>query len=85
MMSWLRSPNVCGIFFAPPCGKCSLARCIQLRDAKGRKIPWPVPLRSQKCPEGLPGLSKKIHLEYPLQTNFTSFLVKFLDMPIHVG
>lgn len=44
MMSWLRSPNVRGIFLAPPCGTYSLARCIQLRDPKGRGIPGLVPL-----------------------------------------
>jgi len=54
MMSWLRAENVVGVFLAPPCGTCSLARCIQLRDSKGRKIPGPVPLRSQFFPEIFP-------------------------------
>ena len=35
---WMKSPLVVGIFWAPPCGTCSLARNIQLRDSFGRKI-----------------------------------------------
>ena len=34
---WMKSPLVVGLFWAPPCGTCSLARSIQLRDAMGRK------------------------------------------------
>ena len=56
---WMRSPLVVGIFWAPPCGTCSLARNIQLRDSFGRKIPGPVPLRSPEFPEGLSGLRDK--------------------------
>ena len=58
LMKWLSSPLVCGVFLAPPCGTCSLARNIKLRDSKGRVLPGPVPLRSQYFPKGLPGLSK---------------------------
>ena len=29
---WMRSPLVVGLFIAPPCGTCSLARSIKLRD-----------------------------------------------------
>ena len=56
---WMKSPLVVGIFWAPPCGTCSLARNIQLRDSVGRKIPGPVPLRSHELPEGLTGLRGK--------------------------
>ena len=41
---WLRSPLVVGVFVAPPCGTCSLARNIQLRDSLGRVLPGPRPL-----------------------------------------
>ena len=58
-LQWLHSPLVVGVFLAPPCGTCSLARNIQLRDEKGRKMPGPRPLRSAEWPEGLPGLSDK--------------------------
>ena len=53
---WLKSPLLVGLFWAPPCGTCSLARCIQLRDSLGRKLAGPVPLRSPEHPEGLTGL-----------------------------
>lgn len=36
---WMKSPLVVGIFWAPPCGTCSLARNIQLRDSVGGKNP----------------------------------------------
>ena len=78
MMSWLRAENVVGVFLAPPCGTCSLARCIQLRDSKGRKIPGPVPLRSQFFPEGLPGLSKSNALRVSLANELYAFLGKVL-------
>ena len=58
-LQWLHSPLVVGAFLAPPCGTCSLARNIQLRDKKGRKIQGPKPLRSAVWPEGLPGLGDK--------------------------
>ena len=56
LLTWLQSPMVVGLFIAPPCGTCSLARCIQLRDSKGRPIPGPRPLRTKDFPEGLPDL-----------------------------
>ena len=54
---WLKSPLVVGVFIAPPCGTCSLARNIQLRNSAGRPIPGPRPLRSELYPEGLPNLT----------------------------
>lgn len=59
LLRWLDSPCVVGIFIAPPCGTCSLARLVQLRDAKGRKIPCPKPLRSWSKPSGLPHLAAR--------------------------
>ena len=61
-LEWLKSPLVQGIFIAPPFGTCSLARCIKLRDEKGRPIPGPVPLRSNNFPEGLPNFPLEIDL-----------------------
>ena len=54
---WSKSPLVVGIFMAPPCGTCSLARNIQLRSSAGKPIPGPRPLRSSTYPEGLPHLT----------------------------
>ena len=59
LLTWLDAPNVEGVFLAPPCGTCSLARNIILRDSKGRPLPGPVPLRSHLHPEGLLNLSPK--------------------------
>lgn len=42
---WCNSPLLAGVFIAPPCGTCSLARAIIIRDSKGRRLPGPVPLR----------------------------------------
>jgi hypothetical protein len=56
-MTWMNAPNLAGIFAAPPCGTCSLARNIKVRGPKGNIISGPVPLRSQKYPEGFPNLT----------------------------
>ena len=56
---WASSKSCAGVFAAPPCGTCSRAREIQLRDAKGRRLPCPPPLRSDSSPNGLPNLSHK--------------------------
>ena len=56
-MTWMDSPNLAGIFAAPPCGTCSLARNIKVRGPKGNIISGPVPLRSPKFPEGFPNLT----------------------------
>lgn len=39
LLTWLNSPLVVGVFVAPPCGACSLARTIQIRDAKRSSNP----------------------------------------------
>ena len=54
---WISNPSVKGLFLAPPCGACSLARSIILRDKLGRRINAPKPLRSECYPERLPRLS----------------------------
>ena len=56
-MTWMETPNLAGIFAAPPCGTCSLARSIKIRDSKGRLLSGPVPLRSRAFPEGFPNLT----------------------------
>ena len=56
-MTWMETPNLAGIFAAPPCGTCSLARNIKIRGPRGNVISGPVPLRSQKYPEGFPNLT----------------------------
>ena len=57
LFQWLKSPLVVGVWLAPPCGTCSLARNIQLRDQHGRPMRGPRPLRSTVSPEGLTGLT----------------------------
>lgn len=56
-IEWCNSPLLDGVLIAPPCGTCSLARSIIIRDSKGRPLPGPVPLRSAAKPNGLPFLS----------------------------
>ena len=56
-LTWLDTPNLAGIFAAPPCGTCSLARNIKVRGPKGNLLSGPIPLRSQKFPEGFPNLT----------------------------
>ena len=77
-MQWMLSPLVVGVFLAPPCGTCSLARNIQLRDEKGRKIRGPRPLRSAAWPEGLPGLSDKDRARVSSANHLYEFLAKIV-------
>ena len=49
--------SCCRSALAPPCGTCSQARNIKLRDSHGRPLKGPIPLRSEQFPEGLLGLS----------------------------
>ena len=51
----LQHPRLLYVHFAPPCGTCSRARKIHIKDAMYR----PVPLRSELHPRGLPGLQQQ--------------------------
>ena len=55
--TWLSSPNLAGVFAAPPCGTCSAARGIPIKLPSGRTIKGPQPLRDKYHPNGLSGLS----------------------------
>ena len=78
LLTWLDAPNVEGVFLAPPCGTCSLARNIILRDCKGRPLPGPVPLRSHLHPEGLLNLSPKNRKRVSLANTLYEFLGKVI-------
>ena len=78
LLTWLDAPNVEGVFLAPPCGTCSLARNIILRDSKGRPLPGPVPLRSHLHPEGLLNLSPKNRKRVSLANTLYEFLGKVI-------
>ena len=78
LLTWLDAPNVEGVFLAPPCGTCSLARNIILRDCKGRPLPVPVPLRSHFHPEGLLNLSPKNRKRVSLANTLYEFLGKVI-------
>ena len=82
---WLKSPLVAGIFWAPPCGTCSLARNIQLRDSYGRKIPGPVPLRSPEFPEGLMGLKSKDRIRVSAANKLYEFMGMMIEEAIARG
>ena len=58
---WISNPSVKGLFLAPPCGTCSLARSIILRDKLGRRINAPKPPRSESTP--------RVSLTYRLGTD----------------
>ena len=55
--TWMNSPNLVGIFVAPPCGTCSRARGIPVQLANGVWVAGPQPLRSDQFPNGLRNLS----------------------------
>ena len=58
LMKWINSRTVLGIFLAPPCGTASRARSIKLHKSLKRKFHHePVPLRSNRQPNGVSGLS----------------------------
>ena len=78
LLTWLDAPNVEGVLLAPPCGTCSLARNIILRDSKGRPLPGPVPLRSHLHPEGLLNLSPKNRKRVSLANTLYEFLGKVI-------
>ena len=82
---WLKSPLVVGLFWAPPCGTCSLARSIQLRDSMGRKISGPVPLRSYDFPEGLMGLQGKDRCRVSAANKLYEFLAETIKEALAIG
>ena len=82
---WMRSPLVVGVFLAPPCGTCSLARNIQLRDERGRRIRGPKPLRSAEWPEGLPGLGDKDRARVSAANMLYEFVAQVVTMAHSLG
>ena len=57
VLSWIRDGKVDAVMLAPPCGTSSRAREIPLpKHCRLRKGMQPVPLRSDKWPDGLPHL-----------------------------
>ena len=79
LLRWIQSPLVKGLFIAPPCGTCSMARFIQLRDSKGRRIPCPPPLRSAVFPEGLPNLRPIDRLRVSSANKLYAFVQKLIQ------
>ena len=58
LMSWITSRNVLGVFLAPPRGTASRAKSIKLGKSFKRKLhAEPKPLRSDRQPNGVSGLS----------------------------
>lgn len=54
---WVMSDQCFGVFAAPPCGTCSLARNIPIKVPGSRRGRGPPPLRSKNHPDGLPKLT----------------------------
>ena len=84
-LQWMKSPLVVGVFLAPPCGICSQARNIQLRDKKGRKIPGPKPLRSEAWPEGFPGLGDKDRARVSAANRLYEFVAQIVTLAHSLG
>lgn len=87
LMKWLESPLVQGVFLAPSCGTCSLARNIKLRDSKGRVMPGPAPLR---CGHPFPRKAFQIYhppIEFvcPKRTNDMNLLAKSFGSHMQKG
>ena len=75
-LDWINSPLCLAVFAAPPCGTCSLARCIPLK-VKGRRVSrGPPPLRSKFMPNGLMNLSFVNRLRVSQANKLYSFLTK---------
>ena len=56
LLQLVQNPRVLGLFAAPACGTCSLARGIPCWDSQGNPVPVPRPLRSDRHPDGMPDL-----------------------------
>lgn len=80
LLTWVQSPLVVGVFIAPPCGTCSLARKIQLRDHKGRRIRGPRPLRDNLFPDGLPYLGPNDRKRVSLANKLYAFVQRILEV-----
>ena len=78
-MTWMDTPNLAGIFAAPPCGTCSLARNIKIRGPKGVLVSGPIPLRSPKFPEGFPNLTGTILKRVLAANKLYGFLAKVVE------
>ena len=84
-MQWYQSPLLAGVFAAPPCGKCSKAREIILRDSKGRPLPGPIPLRSEACPNGLPFLKPVDRARVSAANRLYDFLSRLIQKLVVKG
>ena len=80
---WLANPQVVGIFMAPPCGSASRARSIPLK----RKRPGnaPRPLRSDACPNGLPGLNFSDRMKISKANRLYSLTAQLVKWAHEVG
>ena len=84
-MQWCESPLLAGVFAAPPCGTCSKAREIILRDSKGRPLPGPRPLRSEACPNGLPFLKPVDRARVSAANRLYAFLSRLVQKLVIKG
>ena len=74
--TWVTSPSCFGVFAAPPCGTCSLARNIKIRVPGSRRKGGPPPLRSAKYPDGLPHLTPNQRARVDAANTLYAFLTK---------
>ena len=74
-----------GVFAAPPCGTCSHARSIILRDSKWRPLPGPVPLRSESHPNALPCLKPSDRARVSSANRLYDFLSRLVQKLVLTG
>ena len=83
--TWVESPHCYGVFAAPPCGTCSLARNIKIRIPGSRRKGGPPPLRSSKYPDGLPHLTTSQRARVDAANALYAFLTQVILFCIKHG
>ena len=86
VLSWIRDGKVDAVMLAPPCGTSSRAREIPLpKHCRLRKGMQPVPLRSDKWPDGLPHLRGVAKLKVKTANKLYKFSMKVIKLCILMG
>ena len=86
VLSWIQDGKVDAVMLAPPCGTSSRAREIPLpKHCRLRKGMQPVPLRSDKWPDGLPHLRGVEKLKVKTANKLYKFSVKVIKLCVQMG
>ena len=86
VLSWIRDGKVDAVMLAPPCGTSSRAREIPLpKRYRLRKGMQPVPLRSDRWPDGLPQLRGVAKLKVEAANRLYRFSKEVIDLCLAKG